>query len=86
MPIINHKTNRVDLLARAALGSDSDAKRREIIRWNAARFGRQPTFWLDAGEFIWTEAPGPPFVGAYFLIDDRRLLANGAPLLLIPGD
>ena len=57
--IITHKTNRLDLLAREALGSDSDANRRNIIRWNAARFAERPTFWLEVGETILTAPPQP---------------------------
>ena len=59
MAIITHKTNRVDLLAREELGSDSDANRRSIIRWNAARFAQRPTFWLEVGETILTAPPEP---------------------------
>ena len=36
MAVVTHKTNRVDLLAREELGSDSDANRRAIIRANAS--------------------------------------------------
>ena len=57
MAIVTHKVNRIDLLARAELGSDSDAARRQIIRWNAARFAAKPTFWLDEGEEILTAPP-----------------------------
>lgn len=60
MVVINHKINRLDLLARAVLGDDSDAARRRIIRWNASRFAASPSFWLDPGEWIWTETPAPP--------------------------
>ena len=85
MAIITHKTNRLDLLARAALGSDAAATRRQIIRWNAARFAQQPTFWLDEGEFIWTEAPvAPPFFSYYLEVDGRWLAANGKRLLITP--
>ena len=57
--VVTHKTNRVDLLAREELGSDSDANRRAIIRWNAARFAERPTFWLEVGETILTAPPEP---------------------------
>ena len=57
--IVTHKTNRVDLLARQELGSDSDVNRRSIIRWNAARFAGRPTFWLEIGEVIFTAPPEP---------------------------
>ena len=56
---VTHKTNRLDLLAREALGSDSDATRRQIIRWNAARFAARPSFWLEPGEHILTAPPEP---------------------------
>ena len=57
--VITHKTNRLDLLARAELGSDSDANRRNLIRRNAARFAERPTFWLEPGETILTAPPEP---------------------------
>ena len=57
MATVTHKTNRVDLLAREELGSDSDANRRAIIRNNAARFAERPTFWLQEGETIATSPP-----------------------------
>lgn len=57
MAVVTHKTNRVDLLAREELGSASDANRRNIIRWNAARFASKPSFWLDEGEDILTAPP-----------------------------
>ena len=59
MAVITHKTNRLDLLAREALGSDSDPTRRQIIRWNAERFAERPTFWLEVGETILTAPPEP---------------------------
>ena len=59
MAVVEHRTNRVDLLARAVLGSDDDATRRRIVRLNAGRFAAKPTFWLDEHEFIWTREPDP---------------------------
>lgn len=83
MAVVTHKTNRVDLLARAVLGDDSDAARRRIIRFNAARFAAKPTFWLDEHEFIWTKEPDPPHGRTLFVGPNLALRPRPGQALVI---
>ena len=45
-----YKTNRIDLLVKATMGSDSDANRRAFILENYDHFRASPTFWLKVGQ------------------------------------
>ena len=49
MPVVTRSTNRLDLFARAHLGSNDTEAMRAIINANLDYFERQPTFWLEEG-------------------------------------
>ena len=54
---ITYQTNRIDLACKQWLGSDSDANRRNFIRWNFGWFQSSPTFWLPVGRLFWISRP-----------------------------
>lgn len=83
MSVVTHHTNRLDLLARAVLGSDDDEARRRIIRYNAGRFAARPTFWLDEHEFIWTIPPEPPHPRTLVVDKDVGLQVRPGQVLVI---
>ena len=54
---VTYRVNRIDLACKEWLGSDSDADRRNFIRWNFQWFRSSPTFWLPLGRLFWITPP-----------------------------